>query len=132
MNLEKLKRYSPLVLRLAIVLIFLWFSITQLTNPEGWTRMIPGYASVTASPLTLVYINAIFELILALLLLFGFKTRIVSALLTLHLLHIVTILGYGAVGARDFALAVATLSIFFYGPDEFTIDHLMKKRNKKI
>lgn len=132
MSLEKLKRFSPLVLRLGIVVIFMWFSLSQLTSPESWTKMIPEYASAIASPLTIVYFNAIFELVFAILLLLGLKTRIVSAILTLHLFHIAKILGYGPTGVRDFVLGIATLAIFFNGPDEFSMDYFLKKRKKEI
>jgi len=62
--------------------------------------------------------------VFALLLLIGLYTRIVSLLLSLHLFHIISIVGYGAIGARDLALALATLAIFLHGPDEFCLDKL--------
>ena len=128
MNEGILKRYAPLFLRIGMAIIFLWFSFSQLADPEIWMGMIPSYAESIAHPLTLVYVNAVFELVFAFLLLLGFKTRFVSGLLTLHLFHIVTILDYGPTGARDFALAIASLSIFMNGPDEFCLDKILKKK----
>jgi hypothetical protein len=31
--------------------------------------------------------------------------------------------GYGAIGARDLSLAIATFSIFLHGADEFCLDN---------
>ncbi len=133
MNIEKYSRYSPLLLRVGIAIVFLWFGFSQLTNPESWTRLMPGYvtAFLPFSVNTLIYINGIFEISFAILLLLGLYTRTVSLLLGLHLLHIVTIVGYGAIGARDFALALATLAIFLNGADEFCLDKIRKKDNEK-
>jgi uncharacterized membrane protein YphA (DoxX/SURF4 family) len=124
MNTETLKRFSPLLLRTGIAIVFLWFGFSQLKNPASWTRMIPDYVNFM-SPNTIIYMNGIIEIILASLLLIGLFTRIVSTLLGLHLLHIVTIVGYGATGARDFALALATFSIALNGTDEFCLDRIL-------
>lgn len=130
MTLTKLQKYSPLALRTGLALVLLWFGFSQLKNPAQWTRMIPDYVSGLASPTTLIYANGIIEIVLAVLLLLGLFTRITSALVTLHLLHITTIVGYGAVGARDIALTFAALATFLHGPDEFCLDHyILKKRS---
>lgn len=121
---ENLKRYSPLLLRVGIAIVFLWFGFSQLKSPGSWTRMIPDYVSFM-SPNTLIYLNGSIEIILAILLLLGLFTRVVSTLLGLHLLHIVTIVGYGATGARDFALALATFAIALNGTDEFCLDRIL-------
>ncbi len=128
------KKYSPLLLRVGISMVFLWFGFSQIKNPSNWTGMMPEYiqSAISLPPNTLIYINGAFEIMFAVLLLIGFFTRTASLLLTLHLFHIVTIVGYGAVGARDFALALATFSIFLRGRDEFCLDELLaEKRNKK-
>ena len=125
--MEKLSKYSPLVLRLGIAVVFLWFGFSQIKNPAGWTRMVPEYAQnlFPGSVNTMIMFNGIFEVVLASLLLLGLFTRTVSLLLSIHLFHITTIVGYGATGARDFALFLATLSIFFKGADEFCLDKMM-------
>ncbi|MEK6899576.1 MAG: DoxX family membrane protein [Nanoarchaeota archaeon] len=129
MNLEKLSTYSPLVLRIGIALVFLWFGFSQIKNPAGWTKMVPSYlqALMPFSPSTLIYFNGVLEIILAALLLLGLYTRLVAFLLSLHLLHIVTIVGYGAVGARDLALTIATASVFLHGTDAYSLDFIRKK-----
>ena len=126
----KFKEYSPLILRTGIAIVFLWFGFTQISNPEGWVKMVPSYLGTPTT--NLIYINGVVEIILAALLLLGLFTRTVALLLTLHLLHIITILGYGPSAARDFALAVATFSIFLKGPDEFCFDNLKKKPTNPV
>src|SRR3989344_5127717 len=122
--IEKYKKYSPLVLRTAIAIVFLWFGFSQLKNPDSWVRMMPMYIQsiIPLSVRDLIYLNGTFEIVFATLLLLGLYTRFVSFLLSLHLLHIITILGYGAVAARDFSLAIATFVIFLNGADEFCLD----------
>ncbi len=128
---EKIKKYYHIVLRIGIAILFLWFGFSQIINPDAWIGLMPNYVqSITPfSANTLILFNGIFEIIFATLLLLGLYTRTVSLLLSLHLFHIVTIVGYGAIGARDLALAIATLSIFLHGADEFCLDKL-KVNNK--
>ncbi|MCK9212813.1 MAG: DoxX family protein [Ignavibacteriaceae bacterium] len=132
MNLEKLKRYSPILLRTAIAIVFLWFGFSQLKDPSSWTGMLPEFAkSLSISPTTLIYISGSFEVILSIFLLLGIYTRISSFLLGLHLIDIITIVGYGPIGVRDFALALATFSIVLMGPDEFCLETIIRKKYHK-
>lgn len=122
-------KYAPVVLRLGIAIVALWFGFSQLKNPAQWTRMMPDYVNmiVPFSKATLVIINGSLEILLATVLLLGIWTRVTSAIITLHLLHITTIVGYGAVGARDLALTLAALAIFLHGPDDYCLDNHIKK-----
>ena len=43
MSFEKLKKYSPLLLRTGIAIIFLWFGFSQLKSPSDWVRMLPDF-----------------------------------------------------------------------------------------
>ena len=132
-KLERVKKYYPVVLSLGIALVFLWFGFSQLKNPAAWTRMMPEYAQaiIPIGANNLIYLNGIVEIVLAVLLLLGLFTRTTSLLLTLHLLHIITILGYGAVAARDLALAVATFAVFLHGADEFCLDKILPTKKEK-
>lgn len=133
MNIDKIAKYSPLLLRTSIGIVFLWFGFSQLKNPSSWTRMVPEYAtSIIPIQITnLIFVHGLFEIILAILLILGLYTRTASLLLGLNLLHITTIVGYGPTGARDFALFLATLSIFLHGADKFCLDNLIKKKEEK-
>ena len=133
MSIEKLKEISPIILRIGISILFFWFGFSQVQNPSIWTQMIPQYAlSIThLSATTIVLINGIFELTFALLLIIGLFTRATALILSLHLFHISTIVGYNDIGIRDLALAIATLSIFFYGADKFSLDFLFRKNKNR-
>lgn len=122
-------KYSPVILRVGIAIVLLWFGFSQLKNPAQWTRMMPDYVNIILplSKATLVIMNGSLEILLATVLLLGLWTRTISALITLHLLHITTIVGYGAVGARDLTLTLAALAIFLHGADDYCLDKHIKK-----
>ena len=82
----------------------------------GWTQSLP------VGGMTIVLFNGIFETVLGVALAAGFWTRIVAALLALHLFFIAYELGYNDIGVRDFTLAMCTLSLALFGPDEYTLD----------
>lgn len=129
LRLDKLAPYAPIVLRVSLALLFLWFSVQQFLHPRVWEGFVPD--SVVAishlSAGTLVFINGVFELIFGTILLIGFWTRWAALFLALHLFDIAYTIGYDSLAMRDLGLAVATLSIFFSGPDWFTIDLWKKK-----
>ncbi|MBU6427311.1 DoxX family membrane protein [Patescibacteria group bacterium] len=123
MNAQRIKLffklYAPSVLRYGMGTVILWFSIEQFLHNSLWTAYVPDYAVAIShlSASTLVFFNAAFELVMGILLVFGWRTRIVALLLALHLFDIMWTVGYGEIGARDFGLAVATLVIAMNGPD---------------
>ena len=119
-SLDKMKKYSPIVLRYGLAIVLLWFGFSQFKNPSMWVKLLPHFASSIASPTFLIYINGIFEVLLATFLCLGLFTRTISALATLHLFSIVVFaVGYGSVGTRDFGLMIMALAIFFMGATIF-------------
>lgn len=104
--------------------VFLCFSYYQFSNPSIWTDFVPTWvaALVAGNAVLLVLLNAWFELVAGLCLLFGFQTRTVALLLSLHLFFIAGSIGLNSLGVRDFGLAIATLSIFFNGFDRISLD----------
>src|SRR5258706_214773 len=93
-NMQKiilfLERYAASVLRYGMVAVILWFSLQQFFHADTWTAYVPdsAVAMTHLSAITLVYFNAVFELVFGVLLLFGWQTRIVAFLLALHLFDI--------------------------------------------
>jgi uncharacterized membrane protein YphA (DoxX/SURF4 family) len=118
-----LEAYADVVLRVGLSAVILWFSVQQFLYTSVWTAYIPlSLVSLTGLSVTvLVYLNAIFELVFGLMLLFGWQTRLSALLLAVHLFDIMYVVGYGQVGVRDFGLAVGTLVVFMNGPDLFCI-----------
>jgi uncharacterized membrane protein YphA (DoxX/SURF4 family) len=136
---NKYKEYAPIVLRLGLSLVFLWFGLTQLINPESFFGYIPDwitphsvemihehpFQSAHNLPLTphiIIMANGAFETLFGLLLLVGLFTRISSLLLAAHLFFIMIGLGYNDIAVRDFGLVVATIAIFLLGPDKWCFD----------
>lgn len=116
--------FAPSILRYGIALVVLWFGIQQYIQPDQWTAFVPDsvVAMTHLSVSIIVFLNATFEIIFGLLLLFGWKTRFVAFLLALHLFDIMYTVGYGEIGVRDFGLAVGAFSIFMYGTDILCVD----------
>ena len=42
-KIDKIKKYSPVILRFGLAIVFLWFGFSQLKNPEPWTGLLPGF-----------------------------------------------------------------------------------------
>ncbi|MDB5254356.1 MAG: hypothetical protein JWL80_422 [Parcubacteria group bacterium] len=129
MTTQKLQQLAPTVLRIGLALVFIWFGSQQLNSALNWTSYIPqSLIDITGfSSLTFVYFNGAFEVVFGLALLTGFFTRITALLLALHMFDIMYVVGYNEIGIRDFGLAVATLAIFLYGVDNYSLDRKFRK-----
>lgn len=127
----RMKSYAPVVLRIGVALVFLWFGTQQLLHTAMWIGLIPksiiSMSGLTAE--TLVHFNGAFEIVFGFCLLIGFFTRTAALLLALHILDITYVVGYGATGVRDFGLSIATISIFLYGVTSASLDAWLIRRN---
>lgn len=88
--------------------------------PE-WAGSIFGLGAVK-----IVLFNGWFEIIGGVLLALGLWTRWAALLLSLHLFLIAYEVGYNDIGVRDFALAVSTLAMSFFGTTKFSLDNKVK------
>ena len=122
MDLSKAKTFAPAILRYGLGLVYLWFGISQLVNPGNFIGYLPGFLFNSGYAGTFVIINGVFEIIAGTLHILGIFTRIVAALLALHLIAITFDLGYGEVAVRDFGLAVATIVVFLWGVDSWCME----------
>lgn len=123
---QKLSSYAPLVLRLGLAAVVAWFGISQISDTESWADIVPAWAVSYShlSALTIVHLNGWFEVVAAALLALGVGVRWVGLLLSLHLLVIASDFGLSSpTGVRDFGLAIALLSIFFAGQDQYCLDY---------
>jgi len=131
MNNQKLKDLAPAVLRWGLAIVLFWFAYNQLSNASQWARMIPEWTSIISSNTeTIVYINAIVEILLGILLLVGIWTRVVAIIVMLHLAQITfTVVGgfSSPNGIRDFGLTIAALSIALHGKDNYCLDSKLSK-----
>lgn len=126
--MEKYSKYASSVLRVGMAIVVLWFSVSQFIDASSWEAYVPeSMVSISGlSATTLVYFNAVFELVFGLMMLFGIYTRLSALLLSLHLFDIMYVVGYGQIGVRDFGLAVATLSVYINGADVLCLDYKNK------
>ncbi len=117
----------PVVLRLGLAVVFLWFGAQQLADPLSWTGYVPIWTEnpwITAE--TIIRLNGFSEIVAAGLLITGFWVRPVAALLALHMFMIALEAG-GAVGMRDFGLAVACLALALSTADRWTLDAYFRR-----
>ena len=120
---NNLKKYAPATVRIGLSLVFLWFGFNQIFDGQSWISYLPSFVySLPIKALTFVFLNGLFEVILAGMLIIGVYTRLSSALLSLHLLGIIFSLGYNEIAVRDIGLFFAGLSVFFNGADDYCID----------
>lgn len=116
---KKLPFFAPVVLRLGLSGVIIWFGTSQILSPSVWTSYIPDIAMhlTGMSAFTLVIFNGIFEIVAAVFLVFGLWIRPVAGLLFLHMCGIVASVGLDPIGIRDIAIAAGLLSTTFYGND---------------
>jgi uncharacterized membrane protein YphA (DoxX/SURF4 family) len=125
-----MQKTAPIVLRIGMALVVLWFGVQQLLDPSIWTGYLPTWtSSLPIGAVTFVLLNGWFECTFGLLLIAGFYTRFVALLLSLHLYGIAATLGLGELGVRDFGLATGLLSVFFYGQDVWSVDTFFSKKS---
>jgi hypothetical protein len=97
------------ILRLGLAIVFAYFAFSQFTDPLIFTSYLPRSLQ-GANAVTLVYVNAVFDAVLAILILFSVLPRIAPAIAAAHLIGI---MGLNDVAVRDFGLAMACLALVF-------------------
>jgi len=119
--------YSSVVLRFGLGAVVLWFAINQLINPAAWTGLLPSWTSNILAAETIIIMNGIFEIVLAVMLLAGIFIRVASIVFALHLLNIIYLLGYNPIAVRDFGLMVAAVALFLQKDYPLSIDSIRKR-----
>lgn len=135
MNFKKTKQYSPIILRIGLSLVFLWFGFNELFDTATWLSYIPPWTNdLPIGPITLVLINGGIEAVFGILLLLGIFTRFSAGILAIHHLFILVILGYNEIAIRDFGLFAALIAVFLFGKDKWCLDSKVKGKikNKKL
>jgi len=127
--MNRFEEYSPVVVRGALALLFLWFGISQVLQPDAWVAWVPPWPTELTglSAETIVLMNGGFEVVFGILLALGLLTRVAALLLSLHLFFIAFEIGYNDIGVRDFVLALCTMGVALAVPDRFTLDRMWKR-----
>lgn len=121
-----------LILRLGLAAVFIWFGYSQITNNAMWLRLVPEWASSIMAAETIVMMNGWFEVVMGALLALGIFTRVVALILALHLIPIISALGYSANAVRDFGLAVSMLSLVFSGSGTYAVSFGSKPKQAEF
>lgn len=123
MELDDYKEYAPVVLRIGVSLLMLWFGFTNILSPNTLVGYLsPSFTNILpVSPLTFMIINGIVEILFGLALLLGCLTRTAALLTSLHILGIAINLGYNDIAIRDYALAIAAFAVFLHGADKLCL-----------
>ncbi len=105
---------AKLILRLGLGLVFLYFSLNQIFNPQSWFFLVPNFfKKIFVDVKFLIYFNGFFDLIISFSLFFNKYLKLFSILGFLHLFFLSFYLGFNPSGVRDFGLAIAMLSLYF-------------------
>jgi uncharacterized membrane protein YphA (DoxX/SURF4 family) len=130
MNTEKIQAYAPAVLRIGVSLVYLWFGFQQFLNTKQWISYIPK-SVIAFSPVdaeTLVHFNGAIEIVFGFALLVGIFSGISALILALHMADITYVVGYDAIGVRDFGITIATFAAALYGADVLSLESYLSFR----
>lgn len=113
-------RYSNLFLRLGLAAVFIWFGVDKFINPEYWlSAWIPQSIVLIASKIgisgvNIVYVSAIFELLVGASILSNIFIKVFSVLAIIFLATILLFFGVSEVLIRDIGLIGGFLALLFW------------------
>ncbi len=110
-------KYAHGLLTTALVLVFLYFGIDKFLHPTIWLGFMPLWMDnlLGIGIDTWLGIIGAMEILFGLLLLFPIKKvrQMGCILIAMHLVGIVTIVGWNDIGVRDTGLLLAALALLF-------------------
>jgi len=108
--------FASILLRLGLAFVFLVPAVAGFLAPQNWVGYIPSFMTVFLPANVLLVIFGLYEIILAIFLLFKKEVALPALLATLTLIFItLTNLAQFEVVFRDVGLALAALALFFIG-----------------
>lgn len=120
------------LLRLGAGVVFLWFGVAHLRDPDFEAAYLPEFIDTIGDHLGIIDFARLFtvirgaiEVALASALIVGLFTRAAALLLALQLAAIVVtvyMLAGPAIAIRDFGVMIATLVVAMNGPDRMSVD----------
>ncbi len=118
------RAFAPVVLRLGLAMLYLWFGFSEVVDAASWLSWVPQWATDLShlDAHTIVLLNGSFEVVAGALLAIGIAVRWMALLLALHMLLIVVDIGLTAIGMRDLALSISTLALSLGGSDWLSFD----------
>ena len=106
------------ILRIGLVVTFLWIGVLILKNPEAWGGyMRPWAAGLLPVPVTQVMIGtAILDIVIGAFLLINFLPRLVAIVGAVHLAIILIVSGITDITVRDIGLLAGMLALVIDSP----------------
>ena len=119
-NMFQSLKYSNLILRISLALVFFWFGIDKFFHPNYWVNAwVPQSVFLFAAnfkiqPTDIVYMSGVFEILVATSLVSNIFVSIFSLLAVLFLFNIMLFHGFSEIMMRDMGLMGAFLSLIFW------------------
>lgn len=113
-------RYSNLILRLSLAVVFFWFGIDKFFHPDYWVNAwVPQSVSLFVEnfkirPIDIIYISGVFEVLVGTSLATNIFIFFFSSLAVLFMGSIMIFNGFSEVLIRDIGLMGAFLSLVFW------------------
>ena len=113
-------KYSNLILRLSLAIVFFWFGIDKFFHPDYWVNAwVPQSISLFAAnfkirSIDIIYISGVFEVLVATSLVTNIFITLFSSLAVLFLVSVMLFHGFSEVLVRDMGLMGAFLSLTFW------------------
>ncbi len=113
-------KYSNLLLRLALAVVFFWFGIDKFFHPDYWVNAwVPQSVSAFAanfriSPVDIIYMSGVFEVLVGTSLVTNIFIAFFSSLAVLFMASIMFFHGFSEVLVRDIGLEGAFLALMFW------------------
>ena len=108
---------ASLLLRLGIGVAFVGFGVWKFVEPIVWMGYIPPWMSplIPMTMGTFIVVLGTTECILGALLILGAWTRIVAALVAIHLLAVIIAIGLNEIALRDAVILLSALALSALG-----------------
>src|SRR3989338_10000383 len=127
---EKWKDKAGVILRIGISSVFLYFGLNEVLNPGFGLAYIQPWAEkfIPMSLELFVLLFGIIHLVVAAMILFGFKTRPASLVAMFMLISIIVNLSFtpafvlNELAVRDFAILMSIKVLFLIGPGKYSWD----------
>ena len=113
-------KYSNLIIRLSLAVVFFWFGIDKFFHPNYWVNAwVPQSASLFAAnfkirPIDIIYISSVFEVLVGTSLVTNIFIVFFSSLAVLFMGSIMFFNGFNEILVRDIGLVGALLSLIFW------------------
>jgi uncharacterized membrane protein YphA (DoxX/SURF4 family) len=123
-------KYSFLVLRIGLGIVFLWFGIDKIINPLNWAGWVPEGIRplIPFDDEVHMAIQGVVEGALGALMVAGLFTRIVGIISSAVLLAIIIAIGLNDIAGRDIGLLGGALALAMGGGGELSLDYLIRRQ----